>query len=689
MESGIAMTPRTRLQELKSSADFASEEFNHSIKTWVNMASLLVKQGNMAESNKDDENAYISYVRACIIVTKIIPHQALYPTMMNDIVCIDLRQKVLIIISRMAHLERRLLKRFEQEHQEHSRVANSDNTATPTSTPPSSKQSISTAQSSPREDSQDEGSHSLPRMTFRQSEEFQEDKDFEEISLLQENVGEYDTENDVEAIYEVTSDATTHELDPQVRVSHCNEYSGNNSSRRDYRRRTMTCDAQNASYHFQRETDSADPVNARSSLPLKDTPVLPTLKKKISNEDSRLLLSPECQSNYSAILPSALFARQREGGHVRRCSSTDAVRASIHFPTAYPVFHDDDVAPAIPPRSDKRSSMWAGSSASQKAKIRNRNISINDQYDNKRTEIEPAPTHRKTASTMVLSSSPSSSGQGREGMDKVIYDAQVMKCRLAKRRTMSFESSGTDGSNVMLRTISSQLRKSNSISKLYPTPKTNKEQLVMPPAPRVSVERLDRTDEVTSTLLINTSMSLSTISIDSSSASSVSSGLSTPSTSPQLNTHTPLMQASSFATEHGYSTSTASLNAEFDSNMGGSSNLSLPLSRPPHSLPAISPRTSSVTVSSSLAQHKQTSSISGTTIALSDTSSSMTTATTTTTESSSSSPLLASISTWSPMSSSKTGLLRKIRSRPKVKDQIFEIVAAPSTPSPLPSSYTT
>ncbi|KAG0329977.1 hypothetical protein BGZ99_009421 [Dissophora globulifera] len=688
MESGIAMTPRTRLHELKSSADFASEEFNHSIKTWVNMASLLVKQGNMAESNKDDENAYISYVRACIIITKIIPHQALYPTMMNDIVCIDLRQKVLIIISRMAHLERRLLKRFEQEHQGYSRVANSDNTTTPTSTPPSSKQSNSTARSSPREESQDEGSHSLPRMTFRQSEEFQEDKDFEVISLPQENVEEYDIKNHVEAIYEVASDATTHELDPHVRVSHCNEYSDNNNSRRDYRRRTMTCDAQNASYHFQRKIDSADPANARSSLPLKDTPVLPTLKKKSSNEDSRLLLSPECQPNYSAILPSALFARQREGGHVRRCSSTDAVRASIHFPTAYPVF-DDDVAPAIPPRSDKRSSMWAGSSASQKAKIRNSNSSINDQYDNKRIEIEPAPTHRKTASTMELSSSPSSSGQGREGMDKVIYDAQVMKCRLAKRRTMSFESSGTDGSNVMLRTISSQLRKSNSISRLYPIPKTNKEQLVMPPAPRVSVERLDRTDEVSSTLLINTSMSLSTISIDSSSASSVSSGLSTPSTSPQLNTHSPLMQTSSFTAEHGYSTSTASLNAEFNSNMGGSSNLSSPLSRPPHSLPAISPRTSSVTVSSSLAQHKQTSSISGTTIALSDTSSSMTTATTTATESSSSSPLLASISSWSPMSSSKTGLLRKIRSRPKVKDQIFEIVAAPSTPSPLPSSYTT
>ncbi|KAG0045164.1 hypothetical protein BGZ83_009592 [Gryganskiella cystojenkinii] len=115
------LTPRMRLQELKNSAEFPSEEFNHSIKTWVNMASLLVKQasaltpGNMAETGKDDENAYISYVRACLIVTKIIPVQAQYKNMMNDIVCIDLRQKILGTVARMGHLERRLLRRFEQE----------------------------------------------------------------------------------------------------------------------------------------------------------------------------------------------------------------------------------------------------------------------------------------------------------------------------------------------------------------------------------------------------------------------------------------------------------------------------------------------------------------------------------------------------------------------------------------------
>lgn len=36
--------PRKRLFELKSSAEFSSSEFSHSIKTWVNMASLLIKQ---------------------------------------------------------------------------------------------------------------------------------------------------------------------------------------------------------------------------------------------------------------------------------------------------------------------------------------------------------------------------------------------------------------------------------------------------------------------------------------------------------------------------------------------------------------------------------------------------------------------------------------------------------------------
>jgi hypothetical protein len=36
--------PRARLNELKASAEFAAEDFNHTIKTWVNMASLLVKQ---------------------------------------------------------------------------------------------------------------------------------------------------------------------------------------------------------------------------------------------------------------------------------------------------------------------------------------------------------------------------------------------------------------------------------------------------------------------------------------------------------------------------------------------------------------------------------------------------------------------------------------------------------------------
>lgn len=44
METTTVQPPRQRLFELKSSAEFSSAEFSHSIKTWVNMASLLIKQ---------------------------------------------------------------------------------------------------------------------------------------------------------------------------------------------------------------------------------------------------------------------------------------------------------------------------------------------------------------------------------------------------------------------------------------------------------------------------------------------------------------------------------------------------------------------------------------------------------------------------------------------------------------------
>ncbi|KAG0269256.1 hypothetical protein DFQ27_004318 [Actinomortierella ambigua] len=113
----IILPPRTRLHELKQSAHFPFDEVQHSIKTWINMASLLVKQGLMAESQRDDENAYISFIRACMIITKIIPHQACYASMMNDIACIDLRQKILSIVTRLGHLERRLLDKFEKDNQ--------------------------------------------------------------------------------------------------------------------------------------------------------------------------------------------------------------------------------------------------------------------------------------------------------------------------------------------------------------------------------------------------------------------------------------------------------------------------------------------------------------------------------------------------------------------------------------------
>lgn len=42
--SNVSVPPRARLLELKTNAEFAAEDFNHTIKTWVNMGSLLVKQ---------------------------------------------------------------------------------------------------------------------------------------------------------------------------------------------------------------------------------------------------------------------------------------------------------------------------------------------------------------------------------------------------------------------------------------------------------------------------------------------------------------------------------------------------------------------------------------------------------------------------------------------------------------------
>ncbi|KAF9087186.1 hypothetical protein BGX27_002981, partial [Mortierella sp. AM989] len=273
----MIMPPRTRLHELKSSADFSSEEFNHSIKTWVNMASLLVKQGNMAESKQDDENAYISYVRACLIITKIIPHQALYHTMMNDIVCIDLRQKILGIISRIGHLERRLLKRFEQENQQYL-----------AGTKPSSSVSVSKSTASCL------NSSSLTVTPGRDSErkadceqDIEQDSPIQMLSFKQigddedeEASGEEIAEEFVEMKYEFSSgNGVALELDPQ-----------------DY--------AKQQQQQQQQQEQSSSSGSDKGG-------VVPTLRKKSSNDDERpsLLLSPECQPNFSTM-PSALFARE-------------------------------------------------------------------------------------------------------------------------------------------------------------------------------------------------------------------------------------------------------------------------------------------------------------------------------------------------------------------------------------------
>ncbi|KAF9206837.1 hypothetical protein BGZ59_011475 [Podila verticillata] len=349
--------PKKRLFELKSSAEFSSSEFSHSIKTWVNMASLLIKQGNMAESNKDDENAYISYVRACLIITKIIPFQPNYPAMMNDIVCTDLRQKILLVVTRIGHLERRLLKQFEQENQEliqrQSLTTQEPVTEhyTYATTP-----SISLKQQRASMDETDRESEREASMPFQEvaPEEREEEQDEQREPEDQEKQDEEDSdiEQDVRRLRMVpeTDADLALDLNPRTYASH-------------YQRRSIYRRSRDLLQEQQFQGHDEKKVLASSHL---TSPATGSLRKKSSNEEHRSFLSPECQPNNSnATVPSSqdypsfasarhqhLFAQHpHRGGHVRRCSSTDGLRTRMHIPG-----HN---SPAIPPRSDKRSSMMA------------------------------------------------------------------------------------------------------------------------------------------------------------------------------------------------------------------------------------------------------------------------------------------------------------------------------------------
>ncbi|KAF9353484.1 hypothetical protein BGX26_008753 [Mortierella sp. AD094] len=654
------MPARTRLHELKSSADFPSEEFNHSIKTWVNMASLLVKQGNMAESTQDDENAYISYVRACLIVTKIIPHQAHYPSMMNDIVCIDLRQKILGIVSRMGHLERRLLKRFEQENQQRLAGARSSlsTVSSPTSTVAGSPTSCSSSSTltlncipeskvdRALESEQDVELDTSIRMTsFKQGGD--DDDDEEGNEAYEEEIAQ----DFIEMKYEFPAgDELVLELDPQVYVNH--------------HRGTLTGSVGSRSVSPS-EPQQQQSYNDSSSS---DKGVVPTLKKKSSNDDERssLLLSPECQPNFSATMPSALFARQREGCHVRRCSSTDAITTSVHFPSimalataaaneASPSSRFSVCEPTAPRRADKRCSMivMGGSDIGR--------VGTKDKV----------PDYRGTASSI---------NEGEE--EKAQYARDILKSRFTNRRTMSFESNyfhttnGNSPFEALPKIAATQLRKSNSISRLGSYSRTPKD---VPPTPRLSVQNINL-DGASSTAPMNTQMSLSSGSINQSVLSSTSS---TPFTSPLLRSTGPHMPSSAFVVHgghgqgHGHSYSLTSI----------ASGSTIANADPFLSLTSNSQSTSNTSPKSQQQQlqdrilHRQSSSISC------STTSTVTATSSATTVSSASSPTLISMATWATVTTGKkVGLLRKIRSKPKVKDQLFDIVASP-TPTPSPSPH--
>ncbi|CAO3572984.1 unnamed protein product [Mortierella alpina] len=748
--SATTLPPRTRLANLKSSADFPSEEYNHTIKTWVNMASLLVKQGNMAESNKDDENAYVSYVRACLFVTKIIPQQPQYPNMMNDIVCIDLRQKILGIVTRMGHLERRLLQRYEQEKQETAaQVARGDvltvpspgstpatlptvsiaaaedtsastrgTTALSASTTPTHSSNLK-VELAPEEDYlevQEDSDDDLEqdpaeRSSFRQDDDNESDQGHG--SDEDEDLQELEVERGISTDLEQDEVDSSSELSPSIYTS---QYHPN-------RRAVMFSRARSASanpYQQQQPYTAAFGDNIMKNhfrSTSSNESLSGPLRKKTSNDDARTLLlsSPESQPNYSAM-PSALFARQREGCHVRRCSSTDALRTSVHFPTS-----SSSYAPVIPPRSDKRCSMIASIDRSSTSLLRS-----------------TVPDYRGTAASGTGgwgSGAPASGAVPRTG-----YERDTFQRRFANRRTMSFESSYFkpmllaessasqtpntsissgiySGSTTISRTVPSHLRKSSSISKIN----TSRNFVAdLPPINRsASFDRKGAANPMGSSPVI------STISPPSSSgASARSMTISTPFASPDMQS-SPWMKAGpsdddltrSGQSGHGHrysqsmssnvsdstitavelkpfsslppplktSTSAHSMNASASpstpspsSTMSSSSSTSSPAQSP--SAPSSFPQQTQT----SRNKHRPTSSISSSITYAHSTIS----ATASSFSCSSPSPTMSCASTWSQSSTAvvgKTaGLLRKIRSRPKVKDQMFEIVA--NGPSPALSS---
>ncbi|OAQ34598.1 hypothetical protein K457DRAFT_121749 [Linnemannia elongata AG-77] len=730
--SNISMPPRARLLELKTNAEFAAEDFNHTIKTWVNMASLLVKQGNVAESKGDDENAYISYVRACLIITKIIPVQPHYRSMMNDIVCIDLRQKILLIITRMGRLERRLLKRFEDENRQvatAARITQVSAVAQLNSLTSSKTTVVTTTMNNRPTSTVFKVERNMNKLSVEyyspeepvvdQEEDYIDDESDDESVDGRENINigvysnddsndEVDIDNDDEIIATVeihdnylTNDGADLmlELSPESYVNH-------------HHRRVMTGPRS--------EPSSQQPppyqqlhYDDQNHTPEKPINLNGTLKKKSSNEDDRSLLSPECQPNYTAM-PSALFPRQREGFHVRRCSSTDTIRSSVHFPanslsiaTALPLAttpRANLATPPIPVRSDKRSSMMASMTFDRNNINNIGNSNVNYARDRSNQGAAAVPDYRGTA---AAGSGPTTTTTAVRGG----YDRDVLHSRFSNRRTMSFEGNGnfypslggvsssafdvqqqpahTGGASALWRHNSTSVGRvtpGNSHSRngsslghrkrasfdLHQHQQQKQHQLQyhgngitaaylnadLPPTPRSSLEKLSEHFSAGSS---TTSMGGSSKNgFSPSPSTSPSTASSTPFASPMMKTGAQMPQSFGVIQQqqrgqgpaHGHGhVHTPSLTSSITSGL---------------TLVTTDSINSSVTYTPTTAMSVGSPQLSNST-----------------SMSSSSSPTTTSFSSWTT-SGKKAGLLRKIRSKPKMQD-MFDMVQVPISPSPAPA----
>ncbi|KAF9928266.1 hypothetical protein FBU30_002533 [Linnemannia zychae] len=730
MEIDNIVPPRTRLFELKSSAEFAAEDFQHTIKTWINMASLLVKQGNMAESKGDDENAYISYVRACLIITKIIPLQPHYPTMMNDIACIDLRQKILVIITRMGHLERRLLKRFEEDNlkvaeqiKRESDLAHFNSKLDKPGPLSANHQNLFCPRTGSIVIDNEQAMNKLnldydPIETYEQ-DNIEEDGDQDFVNDGDDSNTD-DSNNSVdrgvfsveirEGFLEDGSDLIL-ELSPESYINH-------------HHRRVMTgprsVSPMQQLYQEQHQKQLDDNQDSDYNVAEKLHYPSGTLKKKSSNEDERDLLSPECQPNYTTM-PSALFPRQREGFHVRRCSSTDTIRTSMHFPssslsavTALPLntaSRSSLTTPPIPIRSNKRNSMIASVSV-DRGGINISNNGINYLRDRSSYNNSIVPDYRGTAAAGA-----GNLVSGSVTIARIGYERDVLHSRFSSRRTMSFEGNSifypsleapldvqqnlggasslwrhnsTTAGRMTPNNVNSSVGYARNYSKrssIYQQQQQEEQELYqrqqnlqshtsynnsngnvtasttlnlnadLPPTPRSSLEKLSEhfsSGSATNTSTHNNGSNCNQPSPPSS--SSPSTGFSTPFTSPMMKSSSQMAQVGcGFGQGHGH---TPSL-------------------------------TSSITSGTTFAMTESTLAMSTNVTA---TNSSVTCTPTTmsvgspqpSSSSSSSSPTMASFSAWTTSASKKNGLLRKIRSKPKMQE-MFDMIHAPSSPSPSPS----